>query len=253
MIGIIGGSGITELSGLEILNERLVQTPFGDPSGVIQMGRFMGTEVGFLSRHGHPHHIPPHEINYRGNIWGLMQCGASRILAVNAVGGISDGLEAGTIVIPDQIIDYTWGRKQTFFDQDLPMGTFSVTHIDFTEPFDPDLRTVLLEAASTAGIPLVESGTYAATQGPRLETAAEINRLERDGCSIVGMTGMPEAALAREVGIGYASIALVVNRAAGRGPGVVSMDEIGANLETGMGPVVRLLEQSIAALARGSL
>lgn len=253
MIGIIGGSGVTQLDGLEIRNERLVQTPFGDPSGVIQMGEFMGSEVGFLSRHGHPHHIPPHEINYRANIWGLMQCGASRILAVNAVGGISDGLEAGTIVIPDQIIDYTWGRKQTFFDRDLPMGTFSVTHIDFTDPFDADLRNALLEAGHTAAVPLVNGGVYAATQGPRLETAAEIDRLERDGCSIVGMTGMPEAALAREVGIGYASIALVVNRAAGRGDGVVSIEEIGANLEAGMGTVLDLLQHAIAGLARGGV
>lgn len=252
MIGIIGGSGIEQLPGLEILNERLVQTPFGDPSGVIQVGEFMGVQVGFLSRHGHPHHIPPHEINYRANIWGLMQCGSSRILAVNAVGGISDGLESGTIVIPDQIIDYTWGRKQTFFDQDLPMGTFSVTHIDFTHPFDRELRAVLLEAGRKAGIPLVETGTYAATQGPRLETAAEIDRLERDGCSIVGMTGMPEAALAREVGLGYASIALVVNRAAGRGSDVLSMEQIGANLEAGMAPVLDLLQHSIAGLAQGS-
>lgn len=249
MIGIIGGSGVSKLAELDMLSERLVQTPFGDPSGVIEMGRMGNCEVGFISRHGHPHHIPPHEINYRANLWGMMQCGASRILAINAVGGIHEDLDAGTIVVPDQIIDYTWGRKQTFFDKDLPMGTFSVTHVDFTEPFDRELRAALLNAGSVVGVPMVDGGTYAATQGPRLETAAEIDRLERDGCSIVGMTGMPEAALARELGIGYASIALVVNRAAGRGEGIVSMDEISANLDAGLGDVHRVLKQTLLALA----
>ncbi len=245
MIGIIGGSGLSELDGLECRETLLLHTPFGDPSGVLNLGSFRGGDVVFLPRHGHPHHIPPHEVNYRANLWALKDCGVEQVLAVNAVGGIRDDLGPGAIVIPDQVIDYTWGRKQTFFDRDYPMGLQSVTHVDFTQPFDAGLRATLAAAAEDAGIPVSQGGTYAAMQGPRLETAREIDRLERDGCDIVGMTGMPEAALARELELPYASIALVVNHAAGRGAGTVSMAEISRNLDAGMGVVLRLLEAAL--------
>jgi 5'-methylthioinosine phosphorylase len=191
----------------------------------------------FLPRHGSGHTIPPHKINYRANIWALHHIGVQKVVGVAAVGGIHRDMGPLTLVIPDQIIDYTHGRPHTFFEQDLT----HVTHIDFTFPYCEGLRQGLLAAARDLGEPVWAGGTYGATQGPRLETAREVERLERDGCDIVGMTGMPEAALARELDICYACCALVVNWAAGKGEGIISLQEIEDNLRLGMEKVRRLL------------
>ncbi|MDR2636853.1 MAG: S-methyl-5'-thioinosine phosphorylase, partial [Zoogloeaceae bacterium] len=213
MLAIIGGSGLTQLSNLDISRREVVRTPYGEPSGILTFGRLGGQESVFLARHGHGHTIPPHRVNYRANIWALKQCGATHIVSVASVGGIRAELSPGDIVIPHQILDYTWGRAATYFDGD---GA-PVVHIDFTEPYDATLRQCLIVAAAMAGVMVRDSGVYAATQGPRLETAAEVDRLERDGAEIVGMTGMPEAALARELALPYATISLIANHAAGRG------------------------------------
>jgi 5'-methylthioadenosine phosphorylase len=213
MLAIIGGSGLSQLANLAVERREVIRTPYGEPSGPLTFGRICGQPAVFIARHGYGHTIPPHEVNYRANLWALQRAGASVIVSVASVGGIRADLVPGTIVIPHQIIDYTWGRKSTFNEG----GEAPVMHIDFTHPYDPQLRKTLLEAAREAGLTVVDGGVYAATQGPRLESAAEIDRLERDGADIVGMTGMPEAALARELALPYATIAVVSNYAAGRG------------------------------------
>lgn len=212
MLAIIGGSGLTQLANLEVVRREIVRTPYGDPSGALTFGTIRGEDVAFLARHGYGHTIPPHKVNYRANMWALAQAKVQYIVAVASVGGIRRDLKPGTLAIPDQIIDYTHGRDFTYFEG----MDRSVVHIDFTHPYCEPLRQRLIQAATQAGEPLVPTGTYAATQGPRLETAAEIDRLERDGAHMVGMTGMPEASLARELGVCYAAIAVVVNYAAGR-------------------------------------
>jgi 5'-methylthioinosine phosphorylase len=223
MLAIIGGTGLTQLTNLEISHRQVMRTPYGEPSGAITFGRLRQHEVMFIARHGYGHTIPPHEVNYRANLWALKEQGAQRIISVAAVGGIRADLSPGVIVLPDQIIDYTYGREFTYFDG----RDCSVTHIDFTQPYSQELRQQILDAGRCADIPCLDGGVYAATQGPRLDTAAEINRLERDGADMVGMTGMPEAALAKELGLNYAAIAVIVNHAAGRGS---SRD--GVHLET---------------------
>lgn len=238
---IIGGTGLATLKDLEVTRQEVVDTPFGEPSCPLMYGQFYGKEVVFLPRHGSGHIIPPHKINYRANLWALKKTGATRVIAVAAVGGISAKLVASELAIPDQIIDYTWGRAHTFFEEDLKQ----VTHIDFTYPYCVELRRLFLKAAAAAGLYIINGGTYGAIQGPRLETAAEIDRLERDGCHMVGMTGMPEAGLARELELSYAAIAVIVNPAAGRGEGLIEMASIEQNLKIGMGKVIRLLEYLI--------
>lgn len=216
MLAIIGGSGLSELANLEITRQAVVRTPYGEPSCALTFGRLHGREVVFLARHGAGHTIPPHEVNYRANIWALHAHNVKNVVSVASVGGIRADCVPGALAIPDQILDYTNDRPSTFFTRaDRP-----VTHIDFTHPYCDGLRQRLLRAAAAAGMAVLAGGTYAATQGPRLETAAEINRLERDGADMVGMTGMPEAALARELGLCYSAIAVVVNHAAGRGASV---------------------------------
>lgn len=244
-LAIIGGSGLDQLPALRVLGSRRETTPWGEPSAALLDGELDGTPVSFLPRHGSHHHLPPHLINYRANIAALRQAGVGEVLAVAAVGGIGAEAAPGTIVIPDQIIDYTWGREHTFHDGvDGQVG-----HIEFGEPFASELRESLLEAAQALGQPVVAGGCYGATQGPRLETAAEITRLGRDGCTLVGMTGMPEAALAREAGLRYAMCALVVNWAAGISAEPISLEDILHELREGMARVVRLL--SAAARLRG--
>ncbi|MEZ5661603.1 MAG: S-methyl-5'-thioinosine phosphorylase [Burkholderiaceae bacterium] len=212
-LGVIGGSGLAKLAELTDVRRQVVRTPYGEPSCALTIGRLGEQEVVFLARHGYGHTIPPHRINYRANIWALGHLGVSEIVAVATVGGIHAECGPGRLVVPDQIIDYTSGRVNTFFDSaDEP-----VTHIDFTWPYDAKMRARLLKAGQQAGQSLRDGGTYGCTQGPRLETAAEIRRLERDGCDLVGMTGMPEASLARELGLGYAALAVVANFAAGLG------------------------------------
>lgn len=243
-IGIIGGTGLTRLARLAGQDSELVPTPYGAPSAALVRGLVGGREVVFLARHGSPHRIPPHRVNYRANLWALRAAGVRRIIAVAAVGGITEGMDDGRVIIPDQVIDYTYGRAHTFFEEDLE----EVVHVDFTEPYTPALRRELIAAARELGLDAAETGTYAATQGPRLESAAEVDRLERDGCHIVGMTAMPEAALARELELEYASVAVVANRAAGRADGEITMDRIEATLVAGMERVGRLLETVLPRL-----
>jgi 5'-methylthioadenosine phosphorylase len=212
MLAIIGGSGLTQLANLDVARREIMRTPYGDPSGAITFGTIRGKPVAFLARHGYGHTIPPHKVNYRANMWALAQHKVEYIVAVASVGGIRPDLAPGTLAVPDQIIDYTHGREFTYFHG----NDHSVVHVDFTLPYCEALRQRLLQAASRAGEPILAGGTYAVTQGPRLESAAEIDRLERDGADMVGMTGMPEAALARELGLCYAAIAVIVNYAAGR-------------------------------------
>lgn len=243
-LAIIGGTGLTALANLEITRSELVETPWGNPSGPLVYGALGDCEIVFLSRHGPEHSIPPHKVNYRANIWALREAGAGKIIAVAAVGGIRDTMSAGQLVIPDQLVDYTYSRKHTFFEQDPG----PVTHIDFTEPYCAEVRNVLIKVAGQLELEALEEGVYGATQGPRLETAAEINRMERDGCDIVGMTGMPEASLARELDLCYACCAVIANLAAGRGEGNISMEEIEQNLESGMESVRKLLEVAIPGI-----
>ena len=246
VLAIIGGSGLTALEGLEIIGEETIETPYGPPSAPLVRGRLHGRTVLFLPRHGRGHTIPPHRINYRANLWALREAGAPRIFAAAAVGGITPEAAPTRLVIPDQVIDYTWGRPSTFFEEDLD----EVVHVDFTRPYDPELRQHLIEAAAALSLDVVRHGTYGATQGPRLESAAEIERLARDGCTIVGMTGMPEAALARELALPYVCCAVVANWAAGRGDSEapITMAEIEQNLSRGLRNLRRLLAAFIDRL-----
>jgi 5'-methylthioinosine phosphorylase len=241
MLAIIGGSGLTKLANLEVGRRKVGRTPYGEPSGAITFGRIGRKEVLFLARHGYGHTIAPHEVNYRANLWALKQAGADSVVSVASVGGIRNDIWPGTLLLPHQIIDYTWGRASTFFEG----PGAPVNHIDFTEPYSREMRARVLSAAASAGERIMDGGVYAATQGPRLETAAEINRLERDGADIVGMTGMPEAGLAREIGLEYAAIAVVANYAAGRGDSerAVPLDRIEAVLDEAMGRVRRIIEK----------
>ena len=242
MLAIIGGSGLSQLRGLEIVRREVVRTPYGEPSCPITIGRLKGRPTVFLARHGYGHTIAPHAINYRANLWALKQQGAKRIVSVAAVGGIASALVPGSLVLPDQVIDYTWGRKHTFFEGEAP-----VTHIDFTEPYSRELRAKILQAATECAEPMHDGAVYAVTQGPRLETAAEVDRLARDGATMVGMTGMPEAALAREIELPFAAIAVVANFAAGRGDSRVRVDlnMFDRVLRTGMARVARIVEKLV--------
>ena len=227
-LAIVGGTGLYDFPGLENVEKRAVDTPFGAASDAITLGELHGKRVAFLARHAAGHSIPPHRINYRANIWALQRLGARRVVGVNAVGGIRPDMGPRALVVPEQIIDYTHGRFSSFCDVD---GA-KVEHVDFTEPYSARLRANLVAAAVRTGVAVVDGGCYGATQGPRLETAAEIARLRRDGCDLVGMTGMPEAALARELNIDYACLALVANWAAGCGDQIeISLPEIFAHLE----------------------
>ena len=238
MLAIIGGSGLYSLGDDFELEEQVSrETPFGETSADILMGRWQNHPLIFLPRHGPDHRIPPHRVNYRANIWALKQQGVSKIIAVNAVGGITTDSPPLTLVLPDQIIDYSCGREHTFFDG----GASGVEHVDFSWPYSPELRGVLMEVGLQQGQPLLAAATYGSTNGPRLESAAEITRLRQDGCNVVGMTGMPEASLARELEIDYACLALVVNWAAGVIDEAISMQEIMANVEQGMHRVKALL------------
>lgn len=238
---IIGGTGLTELAGLALSEALFIETPYGPPSADILRGEYAGNEVLFLARHGHPHRLPPHQVNYRANLWALKQAGAEAVIAVNAVGGIHAAMAAGHLCVPHQLIDYTHGREHTFFEGDIE----HVTHVDFSFPYDEPLRQRLIAALAAESYAFSSHGVYGCTQGPRLETAAEIARMERDGCDIVGMTGMPEAVLARELGLPYACLALVVNPAAGKTAGIITMVEIEAALKEGIGKVRGVLARAL--------
>lgn len=242
-LAIIGGTGLSQLADLKIIKSDSLSTPYGAPSAEFITGELNGKKVIFLARHGNPHSIAPHKINYCANIWGLKQLGVGNIIAVAAVGGITPEMIPAHIVIPDQIIDYSYGRKHTFFEgQGDP-----VTHIDFSYPYNQTLRARLIHAAKQAGISISPIGTYGCTQGPRLETAAEIKRMEQDGCDLVGMTGMPEAALAKELAINYATVGVVANWAAGKTEGEITLSEIEQNLHKGMANAAELLKAFVRA------
>lgn len=243
MLGIIGGTGLTELEDLTITQRKIERTPYGEPSQPLIFGELCGHEVVFLARHGLGHTIPPHAINYRANLWALRAVGVTELLAVATVGSIDLSIAAGDIVLPHQIIDYTHGRQNTYHDG----VTSPVKHIDFTEPYCPNLRELCKTAAHNIKQPLHDGGVYAAVQGPRLETAAEINRFERDGATLVGMTGMPEAALARELDLRYATLCPVANHAAGRGDSehCIQYEEVSANLKNTMKRVRLLLAEVV--------
>lgn len=237
MLAFIGGTGLTRMENLEILHRHDITTRFGKPSAPVLEGELDGQRVLFLARHGDPHVLLPHQVNYRANLVALKEAGATAIVAANAVGGITDQAPTGALVLPDQIIDYTYGRDMTLFD-DLAEP---LVHVDFSWPFDTALRAALKTQLAATELPWTDGGCYAATQGPRLETAAEILRLERDGCDIVGMTGMPEAVLARELELPYAMLSLVVNPAAGKSTHEITMAEIEAVIHEGMASVCQLL------------
>ena len=244
MIAIIGGSSLSQLASLQTTHRQVVRTPYGEPSCALTFGQLSGRNVVFLARHGYGHMHAPHEINYRANLWALKAQQVRHVLAIGSVGGIHPGLAPGALAIPDQLLDYTWGRKHTFFEgPDSP-----VVHVDFTQPYTPGLRQCLLDGAVQAGLDVLDGGTYACTQGPRLETAAEIARLRRDGADMVGMTGMPEAVLARELKLDYACVAVVANDAAGCGTstGQIDFTAAGVVMEQAMVKVERLLATTLA-------
>jgi 5'-deoxy-5'-methylthioadenosine phosphorylase len=240
-LAIIGGTGLSQLAGLNELKRESFPTPYGQPSADFITGELNNRKVIFLARHGNPHSIPPHKINYCANIWGLKHLGVENIIAVAAVGGITAEMAPAHIAIPDQIIDYSYDRKQTFFEGEAD----PVTHIDFSYPYNQALRADLIHAAKQAGIAVSPIATYGCTQGPRLETVAEIKRMEQDGCDLVGMTGMPEAALAKELGLNYAAISVIANWAAGKIAGEITMAEIEQNLHVGMAKTVEVLKKFI--------
>jgi len=245
-LAILGGTGLTSLHNLRIMRREVVHTPYGEPSGALTFGELSGNEVVFLARHGYGHTIPPHMVNYRANLWALKHAGIKYIISICAVGGIRNDIDLQSLVIPDQVIDYTWSRHHTFFEKDLT----HVTHIDFTHPYCEEMRSALVRGAASAGIDIIQGATYGATQGPRLESAAEIDRMERDGCDMVGMSGMPEIALARELGLCYAACAVCANKAAGRGNGDIEISAIRASLEESMARVRQVLEHTITAICR---
>ena len=241
-VGVIGGSALDAVTNLEVSHREMVNTPYGATSSPVLFGKMNGGEIVFIHRHGFGHTIAPHEINYRANIWALKQLEVSHIIATAAVGGITEHMSPITLVIPDQIIDYTHTRSQTFYENSQE----PVVHVDFTWPYDEPLRTVLSESAVKLNLPVVSRGTYGAVQGPRLETAAEIRRLEGDGCDIVGMTAMPEAVLARELDMKYACCAVVVNWAAGKGSqGKTLLENINSNMNAARASVHKLLAEAL--------
>jgi len=246
-LAIIGGTGLYALAGLDAVETQSLDTRYGAPSGPIRVGSLNGARVAFLARHGEGHSIPPHKVNYRANLAALQALGATRVLALNTVGGISERFGPRVLACPEQLIDYTWGRISTLCEEE---GS-EVLHVDFGDPYTPSLRQAVLKAAREAGVAVVDGGCYGATQGPRLETRAEIARLRRDGCDLVGMTGMPEAGLARELGLDYASLAIVANWAAGAGPEVdevITLDDVLENVRAATSGVVGLLAHLVAGV-----
>ena len=241
---LIGGTGLATLPGLEVQRSHAVDTPYGAPSALLEEGHLGDAELLFLHRHGGDGPpVPPHLVNYRANVWALRELGATRIVAVNAVGAIARAMSAGSLVIPDQLIDYTWGREHSYDDG----SSGELLHVDFTAPYDPALRAELLAAGSRAGVPCIDGAVLGVVQGPRLETAAEVRRFARDGCDLLGMTGMPEAALARELALPYAALCMIVNAAAGLAPEPLSLDAIRSALGAEVALLRRLLPELLAS------
>ena len=252
-LAIIGGSLLGEIHQFRRITEQRIKTPFGEPSDICTTGEINNTEVVYINRHGHSHHIAPHQINYRANMFMLKMLDVTHVIAVTAVGGISENMSPMQWVVPNQIIDYSYGRMQTYNDG----NENEVKHIDFTYPFDDTLRKKLQAAVAMEKKQCLTQATYGVTQGPRLETVAEINRMQRDGCDIVGMTAMPEAALARELEMDYATLSLVVNWAAGKGGAdtseVISMDKIKHRIADGNGQIEKIIENVVSLLNTGSV
>jgi len=237
-LALIGGTGLYRLAALEDVRTLEGGTVYGEPSGPVRVGTLAGRSVAFLARHGEGHSLPPHKVNYRANLRRLKDLGATRVLAQNTVGGIAGHYGPRVLGCPDQLIDYTWGRVSTLSEE----ADSEVLHVDFSDPYTPSLRQAVLAAARDAGVAVVDGGCYGATQGPRLETRAEIARMRQDGCDLVGMTGMPEAALARELGLDYACLAVVANWAAGCGDGAeITLAEVLANVEAASADLAGLL------------
>lgn len=241
MLAVIGGTGITQWNELNVVQKKNIETPYGATSSPIIYAELDDKPILFLSRHGFSHAIPPHKVNYRANIWALKQAGANELLAINAVGGITRNAFPGALVLPDQIIDYSYGREHTFFADNIEQ----VVHIDFSQPYSEKLRQKIIQAAKQRELDIQIKATYACTQGPRLESCAEITRLEKDGCDIVGMTGMPEAALARELELNYASLSVVANWAAGKSEHPITMEQIAEVLATAMDKVKRIITTTL--------
>lgn len=243
-VAVIGGTGMNQWPGLTLQRLQPVGTPYGETSAPLTYGRIHGADVIFLPRHGEGHRIPPHAINYRANLWALKDAGVRSVVAIAAVGGIAKAMRPAAVAVPDDVIDYTYGREHTYFDG----ARQPVQHADFSEPYAPAVRKALLAAAKRARVPLIDGGVMGVTQGPRLESPAEIARMKRDGCAMVGMTGMPEAALAREAELAYAPLAVSVNWAAGLGSGDIH-GEIERTLEAGMKKVRAVLAKALPVLA----
>ncbi|MEX1034173.1 MAG: S-methyl-5'-thioinosine phosphorylase [Cellvibrionaceae bacterium] len=242
-LAVIGGSGFDDFETLENTKIINLETPYGLAAPMV-IGQLEGDVLLFMPRHGSGQRMPPHMINYRANLWALKEQRVQRILAVNAVGSMRDIMAPGRLVLPNQLVDYTQGREHTFFTG----CDAGLEYIDFTEPYDRDWRNTVLRIASRHKFSLVEDGVYACTQGPRLETAAEIQRLIKDGCDLVGMTGMPEAALARELQLPYAALAVVVNWAAGLNATPITVETVYRQLEVSIAEVKRLIGAVISGL-----
>lgn len=245
-VAIIGGSGLYRLDTTSTADTFSIPTPFAAEPVELSLEQTPAGSVWFLPRHGRKHSVAPHLINYRANIWALKEVGVTDVIAVNAVGGITERMLPGTLVLPDQIIDYSWGREHTCFTGEHKFDR----HVDFTWPYDAALGRILLESAHMQDLPLQKGAVYACTQGPRLETAAEVRRLQQDGCDLVGMTGMPEAGLARELQLRYACIALVVNKAAGMGTGEITAEEMERHLAAGINKIRVILQAALPQLAQ---
>ncbi len=244
-LAIIGGTGLYQLAGLQDVETQQPVTPYGALSGPVRIGTLAGRRVAFLARHGEGHSLPPHRVNYRANLAALQSLGAARVLAMNTVGGITEGFGPRVLACPEQLIDYTWGRVSTFCEE---QGT-EVLHVDLGDPYTPSLRREILDAARATGLAVVDGGCHGVTQGPRLETRAEIARMRRDGCDLVGMTGMPEAGLARELGLEYACLAIVANWAAGAGPdpdATITLEEVLANVAAASAGLPALVGRIVA-------
>lgn len=243
MLAIIGGRGLTELANLKITHRQVLRTPYGEPSGAFLFGTLNDHEVIFLARHGYGYTIPPHLVNYRANMWALREQGVTKVVSVATVGGIRADLAPGALVVPDQIIDYTHGRDSTFFDT----RDTRYANANFALPYSPELRSHILKSATVVQQFCVDGGVYAATQGPRLDSIAEVSRYERDGADMIGMTGMPETVLAMELGLHYACIAVVTNYAAGRGDSKqgINMESLNSTASTAMVRVRSILENVV--------
>ena len=244
---VIGGTGFEQMTDFAVESETTAQTPWGQASHPALRGRIGGRPLWYLPRHGRPHHLPPHRINYRANLWLLREQGVQQVIAINAVGGLRAELQPGQLLAPSQIIDYTWGREHSYYDG----GEAGLEHVDFSSPYCSELRAKLLLAATACGESCIDGGVYAATQGPRLESAAEVTRLHRDGGDVVGMTGMPETGLARELGLNYASLCLVVNPGAGLAEEPITLDAMREVLETSASRISAVITRLLAAAETG--